>query len=167
MLWTTISCGCRCWTKVASHEHTHPTVRSLFPIVFSSLRLASLRRFSCSLPGLRRPFRGARGHGRSVFAAACAVLGERRPVLSCIAHLCEGIRAGRQTGRLSLCRIYKKRSTLSSSAISTISKAGGNPFHTETSSSFDKESQEDTEATWRHHLQISHTHPSIRKPSSP
>ena len=33
-----------------------------------------------------------------------AVLGDRQPVLSCIAHLCEGIRAGCQTGRLSLCR---------------------------------------------------------------
>ena len=36
-----------------------------------------------------------------------AILGDRRPVLSCIAHLCERIRVGRQTGGLSLCRIQK------------------------------------------------------------
>ena len=56
MLWTTISCGCRCRTKFASHEHTCPTVQSLiatYDIIFSHLRLVSLRRLSCSLPGLK------------------------------------------------------------------------------------------------------------------
>ena len=45
-----------------------------------------------------------------------AIFGDRLPVLSCIAHLCEGIRAGRQTGRR--CAAVKKKH-ISSSTIST------------------------------------------------
>ena len=55
-----------------------------------------------------RPFRTPRGSWSFRLCGGLprdvAVLGDRRPVLSCIAHLCEGIRAGRQIGRLSLCR---------------------------------------------------------------
>ena len=67
---------------------------------------------SCSLPGLRRPFRGV----RRVMVVPCLLRrpsrcrGTWRPSasstkLSCMAHPREGIfRAGRQTRRLSLCR---------------------------------------------------------------
>ena len=76
-------------------------------------------RSSCSLPGLRRPFRGVRGSWSFRLCGGLprdvAILGDRRPVLSCIAHLCEGIRAGRQTGCLSLCRIQKENIFFSTS----------------------------------------------------
>ena len=74
---------------------------------------------SCSLPGLRRPFRRVwRVMVVPCSATAClacvAVLGDRRPFrhfweLSCMAHPREGIsRAGRQTRRLSVCRNWKE-----------------------------------------------------------
>ena len=72
--------------------------------------------------GLRRPFRDMQGvvtfRLRGGLPRGVAVLCDRQPTLSCIAHLCEGIRAGRQTGRLSLCRFKNK--VISSHTVSTL-----------------------------------------------
>ena len=52
------------------------------------------------VPSLRRP--ASRCRGTLATAGRCS---------AALAHLCEGIRAGRQTGRLSLCRIQKIKSS--------------------------------------------------------
>ena len=55
------------------------------------------------------------GYGRSVFAAVCLAVSRylaTAGLCSAALHTCvEGIRAGRQTGRLSLCRFRKKTSS--------------------------------------------------------
>ena len=67
-----------------AHEHIRPTVQSIVALDFFTSHESAW--FSCSLPGLRRPFRGVRGSWSFRLCGGLprdvAILGDRRPVLS-------------------------------------------------------------------------------------
>ena len=106
MLSTTMRYGSRGWTKFASHEHTSPTVRSLIPIEFFLLfksRESAWIKLQLAWPEAALP----RCAGVMVVPSLRRPASQSGRCSAAFAHLCEGIRAGRQTGRLSLCRFQK------------------------------------------------------------
>ena len=62
---------------------------------------------------------------------------------------------------------YFKGKQVTEKPVAQNSKAWEQPLAHGASSSVDEGKSKDTEATWKHYLQISPTHPIIWKPSSP
>ena len=120
--------GSRGWTKFASHEHTRPNCSvshsDRFFCSFTSRESAWIK-LQLAWPEAALPwsFRLCGGPA-SRWSRFLATAGRCSAAL---AHLCEGIRAGRQTGRLSLCRFQTKKKVISSSTVSTSAVPVGVP----------------------------------------